>query len=187
MHGADEIPRVAPISLGFQVSKEKFGRQAKFDTRHAVGDFPGDELEAASRTLVVEQNAVGAGDAIGFAVVQGEVETRYLTDTIGTSRMERGGFTLWSLPDLAEHFTRSGEIETALRLHLPQSRQNIVGPVDVGAHGGEAVGEAFAHKALSAQVIAFVKLLLSEDVKDAGVALQAGRMEMDAVQTAFQT
>src|ERR1700733_677358 len=142
MHGADEIPRVAPISLGFQVSKEKFGRQAKFDTRHPVGDFPGDELEAAARTLVIEQNAIGARDAVRFAVVQGEIETRYLTDAIGTSWMERSGLALRSLPDLAEHFARSGEIESALGLHLTQSRQNVVGSVDVGAHRRETIGEA---------------------------------------------
>ena len=87
---------------------------------------------------------------------------------------------------LAKHFARSGEIEPALRLHLSQSRQNIVSAVDIGAHGGETIGEAFAHKALSAQVIAFIKLLLGENVKDAGVALQTGRMEVDAVQTTVQ-
>ena len=78
-----------PISLGFQVAKQKFRRQSKFDTRHAVGDFSGDKLEAAPWALVIEQNAVGTGNPIGFAVVQGEIETGYLTDAIGASWMER--------------------------------------------------------------------------------------------------
>ena len=61
-----------------------------------------------------------------------------------------------------------------------------MGPVDVGAHGGEAIGEAFRHETLSGQVIALIELLLGENVKYAGVAVQAGGVNVDAVQAAFQ-
>src|SRR5579862_3871622 len=186
MHGADEIPRVPPITLGFQVSQEQFGRQAKLNAGHAVGDFPRDTLGASPGALVVEQNTVRAGDLVGFPVVQGEIETGDLTDAIRTARMKRRGLALRRLPDFTEHLARSGEIKAAFRLQLPDGLQDIVCPVDVGAHGGEAVGEAFRYEALRRQVITFLELLLGENVKYAGVALQAGGVNVDAAQASFQ-
>src|SRR5271166_2660745 len=107
---------MSPIALGFQVSQEQFGRHAELNARHAVGDFPGDELGASPWALVVEQNPVAAGDAVGFAVVHGEIEACYLTDTIGTSRVKRRTLALRRLPNLTEHLARTGEVETALWL-----------------------------------------------------------------------
>src|ERR1700733_11239905 len=109
---------MSPISLGFQVPQEEFRRQTKLDASHAVGDLPCDELVAAARALMIEQNAVAAGDVVGFTVVEGKIEAGHFTDPIRTSRMERGGLALRRLTNLAEHFARPGEIETARRLHL---------------------------------------------------------------------
>src|ERR1700758_4776882 len=115
MHSADKIPCMSPIPLGFQVPQEKVGRQTKLDPGHTVGNFPGDELEPPAGALMIKQNPVRTGNGIGFAIVQREIETRYLADAIGTSGMKRGGLGLRSLADFTEHFARSGEIEAALR------------------------------------------------------------------------
>src|ERR1700738_2747940 len=114
MHGAHEIPRVPPIPLGFQIAKQQLGRHAEFDASNAVGNFAGDELRTPPGTLVVEENAVGAGDVIGFAVIQREIKTGYLTDAIGASRVKGRSLALRRIMHLPEHLARSGEIETTL-------------------------------------------------------------------------
>ncbi len=135
---------------------------------------------------MIEQDAVGTLNVIGFAVVQREIETRHFTDAVGASGMKRCSLALRCVVHLTKHLARPGKIELALRLQLPDSLQDVVSPVDIGAHGGEAVGEALRYKPLSGQVIAFIELLLGENVKYAGVAVQAGGMDVDAVQASFQ-
>src|SRR5437868_1032476 len=54
--------------------------------------------------------------------------------------------------------------------------------VDISVHCGEAVGEAFCDEALSGEMVAFVEIVLANDVKDAGIALQACGVKDDAVQ-----
>ncbi len=54
--------------------------------------------------------------------------------------------------------------------------------VDVRAHGRKAVSEALRHKTLGREVIALVKIVFAEDVENAGVTLETGRVERDAVQ-----
>src|SRR5687768_5078720 len=53
---------------------------------------------------------------------------------------------------------------------------------DVGAHGGEAVGKALGHETLRRQVIALIELMPADDVEDAGIALQAGRVQDQPVE-----
>jgi len=56
-HRAHVVRGVTPVTLGFEVAQAKFGVEARFDARDAVGDLAGDELEAASRRLVIEEYA----------------------------------------------------------------------------------------------------------------------------------
>src|SRR6185369_16763814 len=54
--------------------------------------------------------------------------------------------------------------------------------VDVRAHGRKAVSETFGDETLGREVIALVKIVLAENVKDAGVAFETGWMQCDAIQ-----
>src|SRR5580704_15951659 len=134
MHCPDIVPGVAPIALGIQVSQWQFRSQTKLNPRHAMRDFASDKLKAATGAFVIEKNAVTAGYAIGFPVIQGEVKASYLADAIGASGMKRGVFPLRRLLNLAEHFARPGEVKAALRLQFPQSLQYIMRAVDVRPH-----------------------------------------------------
>src|ERR1700677_466654 len=107
------------------------------------------------------------------------MEAGYLADAIWTSRMEIRAFPLGSLPHLAEHFARTREIELAARLQLAQRRQDVMGAVDVGGHGGESIDKALPNKALGGQMIALVELLFGEYAEHAGVTIQTGRMDLD--------
>src|ERR1051326_1430661 len=54
--------------------------------------------------------------------------------------------------------------------------------VDVHVHGRKAVGKAFRHKTLGREVITLVKIVFAEDMKNAGVTLETGRVQRDPVQ-----
>src|SRR5262245_27449278 len=81
----------------------------------------------------------------------------------------------------AKHLGRSGEVETAIPLQLPQRRQHEVSAIDVCVHRREAIGKTFRDKTLRREVIAFVKLVLRDYVKDAGIALEARRVERQSI------
>src|ERR1700694_4762118 len=57
--------------------------------------------------------------------------------------------------------------------------------VDVRVHRREAVCETFADETLRSKVIALVELVLTDDMEDAGVALEARRMKHPVVQKMF--
>ncbi len=85
--------------------------QAELDAGDGVGDLAGDELEAASRTLVVEQDAAAGEQAVALAVVDDDVVTEDLGAAVGRARMERRALGLRGLADLAEHLAAAGLVE----------------------------------------------------------------------------
>src|SRR5437016_7781494 len=105
--------------------------------------------------------------------------------------MERCSFLLRDLMHFAEHFRRTGKIEFALRLQLAQRCQHVMRTVDVRVHRRESVRETFPDKRLRREVVALIKLITTENVKDAGVAFQASGMKgylvqqmLDAIESA---
>src|SRR5579863_9432603 len=107
---------------------------------------------------MIEQDAIAAVHAVSLAVIHGQLKAGALADAIGTAGMERSALALRRLAYLAEHFARAGKIELALGLQFAQRSQDVVRAVDVGGHGGKAVGEALRHEALGRQMITFVEL-----------------------------
>ncbi len=65
-HGAHIVACVSPVAFRVQIAELQFLGEAELDARHPVGDPAGDELDAAQRTLVIEQDAVGAVQTISF-------------------------------------------------------------------------------------------------------------------------
>ena len=60
-HRPHVVAGVAPVALRVEVAEHQLVLQAELDAGHGVGDLAGDELDAAARALVVEQDA-GAGE-----------------------------------------------------------------------------------------------------------------------------
>src|SRR5688572_23423835 len=71
-HRADVITRKAPIALRIEVAERKGIGQAEFDLRDAVRDFAGNELQAASRRLMVEEDAGDGKEVVALAIVYGD-------------------------------------------------------------------------------------------------------------------
>src|SRR5678815_3895822 len=108
--------------------------------------------------------------------------TSDFTDSIRAARLKRSRLFLRHFVDVPKHLARSGEVKTALRPQLTQRGEHVMRAIDVRAHGRKAVGKAFRHETLRGEVIALVKVVFAEDVEDAGVTFETGRVQGDAVQ-----
>ena len=105
------------------------------------GDLAGDELEAAARRFVVEEDAARRMQAVGFAVVARQLEAGDLA-----CRRWSGGWngvdsfcgTSSTLPNIS---LDAGEIEAASRRGSFEGREHKVRAVDIGVEGGELVLE----------------------------------------------
>src|SRR5262245_31433117 len=102
-----------------------------------------------------------------------------LADAIRTTRSKRCSFGLRHLLHYTEHLTRARKVEFAFRTQLLKRGQHIVCPVDVRIHCAEAVRETFGDKTLGCEVVAFVKFVPADDLKNAGIAIEIGRMKRD--------
>ncbi len=79
---------------------------------NGLGDLAGHKDFAASRAFVIEQDAVRGMETIGFAIIHGNPIGIELRGGIGTARIERRRFALWSFLHLAVELGRRSLIKT---------------------------------------------------------------------------
>jgi len=107
---------------------------------------------------MVEQDPVGAEQAMGLAVLDGHPMGEHLGDRVRAARVERGPFGLRALDDLHEHLAAASLVEpdwpvgVADRLQQPERAH----PRGVGRELGHL--EADADVALGAEVVDLVRL-----------------------------
>src|SRR5207244_4060890 len=106
---------VAPVALGLEIAEAQLLGQPELDLRRRVRDLAGDELQAAARPLVIEQNARAGEQAVTLAEIHGNVVAVRFGNGVRAAWMKRRRFALRSLTDLAEHLAAGGLIETRLR------------------------------------------------------------------------
>ena len=87
-HGFDVIAGETPIAAGVEIAEIKFFLQPGFDAAEGAGDFAGDEGFAAAGRFVVEEDAVGNEEVIGFAVVDGVPMGGDFGDGVGAAGIE---------------------------------------------------------------------------------------------------
>src|SRR6185369_10962350 len=165
-----------PVALGFKIAQPQLRCDSPLYLSDRACDFARHELEPASRTLVIKQDASDAIHSVGFAIVPRQIESGHFADAVRAARMKRGILVLRRVLYLTEHFTRSRKVEAAFRPQLPECGKHVVSPVDVGVHGREAIGKALGDKALGGEMITLVKIILADDVEDAWITLEACRM-----------
>ena len=103
VHRLDVVAGEAPVALSVEVAHGQLGGQAQLDASHRVGDLASDELKAAARALVVEEDARRAVHVVRLAVVHGDVVAVHLGHAVRRARVERGDLRLRNLEHLAEH------------------------------------------------------------------------------------
>src|SRR3954469_1869593 len=129
------------------------------------------KLEAPAGALMVEQHAVATKHVMRFTIIEGQIITRYLADSVRAAWMKRSRLALGHLTNFAEHFARTRKVKTAVRLHLMKRREQVMGAAAIGIHRRETVFEALGYKALSRQMIALIKLGTGQDMEEARIAL----------------
>src|SRR5258708_10461080 len=112
-HGTDIVPGESPIALRVEIAQAQFRRQPQLDARDAVRDLARDELEAATRRFVVEENPRTYVQVVALAIVDRDVVPVDLGNPVGTARVKRRGLSLRGLPDFAEHLAAAGLVETS--------------------------------------------------------------------------
>src|SRR5262249_28602415 len=144
-------------------------------------DLAGDELQAAARRFVVEENARAGEQAVTFAIVQGDVVAVDLGDAVGAARVKRGGLALGRLEDLAEHLAGAGLVETGAGTDLAEGVEEP-GDGEGGVFGGEdGLVPGGGDEGLSGEVVDLVGLDLAEDAGHGGLVEQIGLVKLDAI------
>ncbi len=175
------VQGVAPVALGLQVAQVQLLAQAQLDPGGVVGDLAGDELDAAARRLVVEEDARDPENVVAFPVVDRDPMAVDLGHAVGAAGMEGGQLGLGDLLDLAEHLRGGGLVEADARVDGADGLQHAR-----DADGGELGGQhrlvpGGGHEAHGGQVVHFVGLDLLDDLADGILVEQVGLADMDAV------
>ncbi|MNS56284.1 hypothetical protein D3C72_891400 [compost metagenome] len=85
-HGFDVVPCVSPVALGVEVTQEELVLKPEANVGYCAGDLAGDESLPPIRGFVIEKDAVGRMNAVGFPVVDHDpvgVEFGYCIRTTG--------------------------------------------------------------------------------------------------------
>ena len=178
-HRLDVVAGEAPVAAGLEVAQREALLQAERDPGDGPGHLAGDELVAAARALVVEQDAGGGVRAVGLAVVDRHVVAEGLGHAVGGARVERASSrvcgTSRTLPNISEdgrlveahpaHVVLGGDAD---RLEHPQH-----------AHAGDLAGQlglppGQADEADRGQVVDLVGLRRSPS-RRSGSAGRSGR------------
>src|SRR2546426_3796786 len=112
-HQVDELRRVPPVPPRIQVPECDRFREAVMDFRHAIAHLACQEFETASLGFVIEQDAVGNGQAVGLPVVHtGPVRVDF-GDAVRTPGMKRCALVLRLSVDLPEQDRKSTRLNSS--------------------------------------------------------------------------
>src|SRR5205823_9434859 len=81
--------RVAPVARRIDVAHRDHFLKTELNARDRVRHLAGDELQAALRAFVIEQDPAARVDAVRLSIVERRVVTEYLRDAVRRTRMER--------------------------------------------------------------------------------------------------
>ena len=152
-HGADVVGRVPPVALRVEVAERQFVAQSRLDAGDAVGDLAGDELQPATRGLMVEQDARRGVEVVALAVVDGDPVAVDLRHPVGTARIEGGALRLGHLLHLAEHLRGAGLVEADLRIDRPDRVEHSGHAQRGGLTGQHRLAPRGLHEGLGGQVV----------------------------------
>ena len=121
-NAVDVLTRKAPVAAGAESTPQLDGMGGIGPTR----DLAGDELLAAQRAFVVEQDAAGGEHAKALAVIHGDIVTKGLGHTVRRARMER------LFPRRADK-ALGGEVVELVHRHIADQAEDIghLGQVEI--------------------------------------------------------
>ena len=139
--------------------------KTRIDPRKATSDFARDERFAATRALMVKQNAIAGIHPVSLAIVHSYPVGVKLGDAIGAARIKGCGFFLRNFLHQAIELTCTGLINTRFvcKPQHPHCFKDAQGAKRIGIGGVFRRLEAHSHMALSSKVVDLVGLNLLDD------------------------
>ena len=180
-HGVDVVAGEAPVAARVEVAQGERVGHAQLDAGHAVGDLARDELQAAPRRLVVEEDPRAGEEVVRLAVVDRDEVAVDLGHSVGAARVEGRALVLRRLEHAAEHLAGRGLVEADGRVDLPDRLQHAGDP-----HGGELggqhrLGPRGGHERLRRQVVDLVRLGLLQRRREGRLVEQVGLHEPEVI------
>ena len=129
----------------------------ELDARHGVGDLAGDELDAAQRRLVVEQDAARRMHAVAFAIIDRAPVAEELGHAVRAARMKGRGLVLRVGLHQAEHLARRRLVEPDRGLDPPQRLEHVDDADAVHLGGDLGLRPRGPDETLRRQVVDFVR------------------------------
>src|SRR5439155_11713128 len=102
------------VARRIEVAEKETILQSLRDAGETTRDLSGDKGLAATRTLVVEQDAVAGVNPVALPVVHGDPIRIQLGHAVWTPRIKRRGLPLRCLVDKSEQFRARGLVEPRL-------------------------------------------------------------------------
>ena len=115
-HCLDIIACETPVAFRIDIAEPQLILPAELDPRHGVGHLARDELDAAQRRFVIEQDAGRSMHCVAFAVVDRAPMREKLGHAIGTAWMEGRVLVLLLVLDQPKHFAGRRLIEPDCRI-----------------------------------------------------------------------
>src|SRR3989344_3473069 len=165
--GFHVLRRVSPIARGIKIAQLDMGSSTRRDLRHTVRYFPRNEIESATRRLVIKEDAVHDEHAVTLAIDTRNLEGVQFCGAVGTSRLKRRHFALGSVLLFPAIQLRSRCL-IYLHLRIEESRR-----LEQGQHA-ERVGlcsvrrdfERNLHVRLRREIVYFIGFHFAQDGHD---------------------
>ncbi len=155
--------------------------QAELDARDAVGDLAGDELQAAARRLVVEEDAGDGKEVVALAVVDGDVVAEDLGDAVGATRIEGRHLVLRHFAHAAVHLARGGLVEADLRVDAADGFERSRDALRVELAGEHRLIPRCRHEGHGGKVVELVGVGLLDGLDEGQLVQEVGLKQRDPV------
>ena len=179
-HGFNVFGGIAPVAFGVQIAKVEFLLETHLYAGNGAGDFAGDESFTASGRFVVEEDAGGGMQSVGFAVVDSDPVGEDFRAGIRGARIEGGGFFLGRFQNFAIHLGGGGLVEAAVEADLADGFEHAQ-----GANGGDFGGEIGHFEGdfdvgLGGEVVNFVGFDVGQQAHEGGAVGKVAVMKDEA-------
>ena len=181
-HRADVVPGKSPVAVRLEVAEVELLLDPELDSGDPVRYLARDELEAAARRLVIEQDAGAGEQPVALPVVDRDVMPEHLRHAIRAARVERRQLGLRHLAHLAEHLARGGLVDLDLRIDAPDRIQHPRHALGVELAGQQGLVPRRGDERHGGQVVELVRLVLLDGPDEREPVEQVGRVELDAIQ-----
>src|SRR5262249_46667596 len=178
----DVVAGEAPVAVRVEVPERERVGEPERDPRDAVADLARDELQAAARRLVVEEDARHRKQVVALAVVDGDVVPEHLRHAVGAPRVERRELGLRHFTDLAEHLGRGRLVDADPRVDLAHGLEDARHALRVELAGEHRLVPRRRHERHRGEVVELARPHRVDDLDERQLIEEVGRVQVNAIE-----